>query len=144
MNTAMQSFVYAEYLSVALAKVWKGEAHIPTQKKMWKFYWDHVKARGGHVKGLQTLGEKRARDLIRYFVGWLNAARGRTVEPPPAIGRESTYYYIVARLGYNILASPPMNNEFLLPQMAVWRTSGWVSDEAENSHGDLSVFLDSW
>jgi len=145
MNTAMQSFTYAEYLSVALAKVWKGDAHIPAQKEMWKLYWEHVKQKGGHMKGLQALGEKRAEEIIRYFVGWLNAAPGRTIEPPPAIAKESAYYYVVARLGYNPLAGLPMDDEFLPPRMAAWGTSPvWALDEAEKWREDLAVFLDSW
>lgn len=60
MNLGIQTFVYAEYLSVAAAKVWKGLAKLPTRTEMWKLYWDRVAERGGHGKAFQLLGEKKS------------------------------------------------------------------------------------
>ncbi|KDQ17070.1 hypothetical protein BOTBODRAFT_30457 [Botryobasidium botryosum FD-172 SS1] len=143
MNIAMQPFVFAEYLAVALAKVWKGDAHIPTQENMWKLYWDHVQERGGHIKGLQFLGEQRTEEIIRFFVRWLNTARGRTVELPPAIAKQVAYYYTIVRLGYTPPGGPP-TNEFASHQMAAWGTGVGLPDQEKDWREDLSMFLDSW
>ncbi|KAJ7888977.1 hypothetical protein B0H13DRAFT_2341716 [Mycena leptocephala] len=56
MNWGAQTFTYAEYLSLALAKIWAR------------------KARGGYGRHLQFLGAKRTAENIRFFVAWLNDA----------------------------------------------------------------------
>ncbi|CAK5274286.1 unnamed protein product [Mycena citricolor] len=74
MNWGMQSFTYAEYLSVALAKVWSAKASLPSQDEMWRAHDRRVEERGGYGRHLQFLGEDRNSAIIRYFVGWLNDA----------------------------------------------------------------------
>ncbi|CAK5276527.1 unnamed protein product, partial [Mycena citricolor] len=74
MNWGMQSFTYAEYLSVALAKVWSAKASLPSQDEMWRAHDRRVEERGGYGRHLQFLGEDRNSANIRFFVGWLNDA----------------------------------------------------------------------
>lgn len=91
-NLGMQSFTYAEYLSLALAKVWGQKAYLPSTAKLWSLYDDRVQDYGGYGRHFQFLGTKRADglafflafshgsnshidvDQIRYFVAWLNDA----------------------------------------------------------------------
>jgi len=73
-NFGMQSFVYAEFLSLAIAKVWAGKADFPSTTELWRRYDEVVKDRGGYGKHFQYLGTDRTRDAVRFFQGWLNAA----------------------------------------------------------------------
>lgn len=55
----MQSFIHAEYLSVALAKVWARKAFLPSTSALWRLYWKRVEAYGGFGKDFQFLGTER-------------------------------------------------------------------------------------
>jgi hypothetical protein len=55
----MQSFTYAEYISVALSKVWVGKASIPSTRKLWALQEEHVKDYGGYGRHFQFLGAVR-------------------------------------------------------------------------------------
>ncbi|KAJ7768124.1 hypothetical protein DFH07DRAFT_915447 [Mycena maculata] len=74
MNWGMQSFTYAEYLSLALAKVWSRKAVLPGQATLWRKYEQRVAERGGYGRHLHFLGADRTSAMIRFFVGWLNDA----------------------------------------------------------------------
>ncbi|KAJ7694822.1 FAD/NAD(P)-binding domain-containing protein [Mycena rosella] len=74
MNWGMQSFTYAEYLSLSLAKVWSGRAVLPGTAELWRTYEARVEDRGGYGRHLQFLGAERTAANIRLFVGWLNDA----------------------------------------------------------------------
>ncbi|KAG7095274.1 hypothetical protein E1B28_006047 [Marasmius oreades] len=102
-NAGMQSFVYGEYLAVALASVWKDRAKLPTTKEMWKRYHKHVNEKGGYGKHFQFLGSQVAHDMIRYFVGWVNEAAikygGRQIDGPSAANNEILAIWSLARFG---------------------------------------------
>jgi len=55
-NVGMQAFTYAEYLSLALAKVWDNKAKLPSTKEMWRLHWARVEKQGGYGKYFQYLG----------------------------------------------------------------------------------------
>lgn len=55
----MQSFTYAEYLAVALAKVWDDKAKLPSTRELWRLYQDRLDDYGGYSKHFQFLGSKR-------------------------------------------------------------------------------------
>lgn len=55
----MQSFTYVEFLALAVAQVWKGNAHLPSRDKLWELYDEKVKRRGGYTKYLLYLGGQR-------------------------------------------------------------------------------------
>jgi hypothetical protein len=55
-NIGMQSFTYAEYLLLAMAKVWAGKADLPNTTELWRRYDKVVKDRGGYRKKFQSLG----------------------------------------------------------------------------------------
>ena len=58
-NPGTQSFVYAEYLSLAMAKVWAGKADLPSTTELWRRYDKDVKDRGGYGKNFQFLSDER-------------------------------------------------------------------------------------
>ena len=60
-NFGMQSFVYAEFLSLAIPKVWAGKADFPSTTELWRRYDEVVKDRGGYGKYFQYLGTDRTR-----------------------------------------------------------------------------------
>ncbi|KAJ7474600.1 hypothetical protein B0H11DRAFT_1918310 [Mycena galericulata] len=74
MNWGVQTFMYAEYLSLALAKIWASKAILPGTETMWRIYDRRVKDHGGSGRHLHFLGAGRAAETIRFFVGWLNGA----------------------------------------------------------------------
>lgn len=99
----MQSFTYAEYLSLALAKVWDRKAYLPSTQELWRLYEERLQDRGGYGRHFQFLGSVRTDggrslflvvnpdlmitpDNIRFFIGWLNDAAvrygGRQVHSP--------------------------------------------------------------
>ncbi|KAJ6604067.1 FAD/NAD(P)-binding domain-containing protein [Mycena sp. CBHHK59/15] len=74
MNWGGQTFTYAEYLSLALAKIWARRAVLPGTTTLWQKYEERVKERGGYGRHLHYLGAGRATEKIRFFVAWLNDA----------------------------------------------------------------------
>jgi len=88
----MQSFVYGEFLSLAIAKVWSGTAELPSTSALWRWYEKEWKRRKGYGKHFQFLGADRTRgkrcssrlsspkeltslaENLRFFQGWLNEA----------------------------------------------------------------------
>ncbi|KAF7303676.1 Dimethylaniline monooxygenase [Mycena indigotica] len=92
MNWGMQSFTYAEYLSLALAKVWSKKAVLPSTKELWRIYNNRIREREGYGRHLQFLGAERTTTRIRFFVAWLNQAAvrfgGRQIEGEPKANEE--------------------------------------------------------
>jgi len=62
-NFGMQSFVYAEFTSLAISKVWAGQAHLPPRGTLWKMYRERVK-NIGYGRQLQYLGVKRTDGML--------------------------------------------------------------------------------
>lgn len=58
-NLGMQSFVYAEYLSLALAKVWSNTAKLPSAEEQWRLHRERIERQGGYGRHFQFLGAKR-------------------------------------------------------------------------------------
>jgi hypothetical protein len=52
-NDGVQVFVYAEFLALAIAKVWAGKADLPGTTELWRRYDETVKYRGGYGKQFQ-------------------------------------------------------------------------------------------
>ena len=61
----MQSFTYAEYLALALAKVWNSKANIPSTKELWRLYQDRLEDYGGYGKHFQFLGARRSDGALK-------------------------------------------------------------------------------
>ena len=61
----MQSFLYSEYTSLSLAKVWDGRAKLPAVNELWRVHNEVVKERGGYGKNYMFL---RARTIGRCLV----------------------------------------------------------------------------
>jgi hypothetical protein len=45
--------MYSKYTATAIAKVWGGRAFLPDTSRMWEWFWNAVKERGGLKKGYQ-------------------------------------------------------------------------------------------
>jgi hypothetical protein len=59
--------VYGKYVGAAIAKVWRGHAHLPSTVSMWRHFWHVVEARGGLKKGFQWLNaEENLRQLAPF------------------------------------------------------------------------------
>ena len=63
----MQSFIYAEYLSLAMVKVWAGKADLPNTTELWRRYDKVVKDRDGYRKNFQFLGPERTKGSLLAF-----------------------------------------------------------------------------
>lgn len=55
----MQSFVYAEYLALALGKVWGDKAKLPSYEEQWRLHRERVHTQGGYGRHFQFLGATR-------------------------------------------------------------------------------------
>ncbi|KAJ7062017.1 FAD/NAD(P)-binding domain-containing protein [Mycena amicta] len=112
MNWGMQSFTYAEYLSLALAKVWSHKAVLPRTEELWQIYDKRIRERGGYGRHLQFLGADRTTDRIRFFVAWLNDAAvrfgGRQIDGEAKGNREIMSVWSRALYGVEIF--PPSGN----------------------------------
>ena len=89
----MQSFLYSEYTSLSLAKVWDGRAKLPAVNDLWRVHNEVVKERGGYGKNYMFLGAARTKGkclvsmrrslcssllvLQRFITAWLNEAAVR-------------------------------------------------------------------
>lgn len=106
-NFGMQSFTYAEFVSLAAAKVWSRTASLPDTSRMWDWYDKAVIDRLGFGRQFQFYGTERTQGTtsmlllphelhshgplqaaLRFFVGWLNDAAtkygGRQIDNLPA------------------------------------------------------------
>ena len=64
-NSVRYDFIYPEYLSLAIAKVWAGKADLPSTTELWRRYDKSVKDRGGYGKYFQ-LGTKGTRGKFSF------------------------------------------------------------------------------
>ncbi|KAK0496782.1 hypothetical protein EDD18DRAFT_176503 [Armillaria luteobubalina] len=101
-NVGMQSFSYAEFTSLALAKVWSNKAKIPSTPTLWRLHEERTREQGGYGRHFQFLGAKRNREKIRFFVAWLNDAAvrygGRQIDAAPS-NTEVLAIWAAARYG---------------------------------------------
>lgn len=97
----MQSFTYAEFVSLAAAKVWSGTADLPGRSELWRRYQKLYTQRKGYGRHFQYLGAQGTKDTLRLFQAWLNGAAnkygGRTVCYPFALG---SVCHSMTRFGY--------------------------------------------
>lgn len=66
-NSGPHYFTYAEYLSLAVAKVWAGKADLPCTTELWRRYDKVVKDRGGYGKKFQFLDTERMKGKPCFF-----------------------------------------------------------------------------
>ncbi|KAF5309802.1 hypothetical protein D9611_013586 [Ephemerocybe angulata] len=102
-NFGMQSFTYAEFVSLAAAKVWSGAADFPNTSALWAWYDKAVVDRLGFGRQFQFYGTERTQDALRFFVGWLNDAAtkygGKQIDNLPAENAEISKIWSGARWG---------------------------------------------
>ena len=67
-NSGTQLFIYAEYVSLAIAKVWAGKADLPCTAELWRRYDKAIKDRGGYRKNFQLLGTERTKCKFYSYV----------------------------------------------------------------------------
>lgn len=99
----VQTFLFTDYLALALAKVWSETAFLPSQDEMWRTHEERVHAQGGYGHGLHLIESSRFKQDIRYFVGWLNDAAvrygGKQIEGLPKYYEEVKSYFLKAISG---------------------------------------------
>ncbi|KAF9047111.1 FAD/NAD(P)-binding domain-containing protein [Hymenopellis radicata] len=85
-NQGIQTFVYSEYTSLALARIWQGHAKLPDRKTLREWHEKRVEEAGGYGKHFNIVGLKY-QENVRFFVGWLNLVAlkygGKQVNTPP-------------------------------------------------------------
>ena len=60
-------YKYAEYVAVALSKVWGNQAKIPPTPQLWKWLEERVVKYGGYNKYLRNLGIIFTDGMTRYI-----------------------------------------------------------------------------
>ncbi|KAF8654315.1 hypothetical protein AX16_003542 [Volvariella volvacea WC 439] len=137
MNVGMQSFTYGEYLSLALAKVWSGTAHIPDTPELWRLHEERVKVFGGYGRHFQFLGAARTRFLLRYFIGWLNSAAykygGRQINQISPDDNQIVTLWAQARYGSFTQGEtrPGSNLTYDGPSLHLGATQVWSQEERD-------------
>ncbi|KAF6752068.1 hypothetical protein DFP72DRAFT_905992 [Ephemerocybe angulata] len=94
---------YAEFVSLAAAKVWSSAADFPDASALWAWYDKAVVDRLGFGRQFQFYGTERTQAALRFFVGWLNDAAtkygGKQIDNLPAENAEISKIWSSARWG---------------------------------------------
>ncbi|RXW23563.1 hypothetical protein EST38_g2289 [Candolleomyces aberdarensis] len=133
-NFGMQSFTFAEFVSLAAAKVWAGKADFPNTAALWEWYDKAVVDRLGYGRQFQFYGAERTQAALRFFVGWLNEAAtkygGRQIDNLPADNAEVSKIWVSARF-----ANPDHGSNFpsnlvpvVTPDIKVDGSEAWAQD----------------
>jgi hypothetical protein len=144
-NFGMQSFTYAEFVSLAIAKIWSGTADFPSTADLWRRYYKLYKERKGYGRHFQFLGTERTHENLRFFQGWLNDAAvkygGRQIDGLSPDVRQIGAVWTQARLGTGGL----LVNTFDSSSLTALGLYKWTSsvDGTESWAQDL-VFNDYW
>ncbi|KAJ4480860.1 hypothetical protein J3R30DRAFT_3461923 [Lentinula aciculospora] len=108
MNLGIESFMYSEFAASAIAKVWRGEAKLPSSTKMWELHWQRVRDAGGTYGGqFMYLGSAKEAALVRYIIGWLNEDAvkygGHQIDGPSENRHQVFMVWVIARFpDYNV------------------------------------------
>ncbi|KDR73278.1 hypothetical protein GALMADRAFT_728139 [Galerina marginata CBS 339.88] len=106
-NFGMQSFTYAEFTSLASAKIWSGKADFPSTEELWRRYYKLYKERKGYGRHFQFLGAERTHENLRFFQGWLNEAAvkygGRQIDGLSPELPQISAVWTQARIGSSLL-----------------------------------------
>jgi hypothetical protein len=62
----MQSFTYAEFVSLAIAKIWSGKADFPSTSELWRRYYELYVERKGYGRHFQFLGAVKTRGELLF------------------------------------------------------------------------------
>lgn len=85
----IQSFVHGKYAAAALARIWSGEATLPSRQTLWRQFWQTVEQRGGLGKGFNWLNAEGQRQALLFFASLVNEAAlrhgGAAIELPPDV-----------------------------------------------------------
>ncbi|KAF8553185.1 FAD/NAD(P)-binding domain-containing protein [Imleria badia] len=130
MTGATQVFVFSDYTTLALAKVWSNTAKLPNSQMMRTLHDKTVEERGGYGKHVMFLGPERTIAISRYLVGWLNQAAakdgGKQIDGFPTDFRENTRYFSIALYGGPLQETIPEGDDAVLATLGlqVGRMSG--------------------
>ncbi|KAJ3796860.1 hypothetical protein GGU11DRAFT_111910 [Lentinula aff. detonsa] len=108
MNLGIESFMYSEFAASAIAKVWAGEAKLPSTQEMWDQHWQRVIDAGGAYGGqFMYLGSAKEAALVRYIIGWLNEDAvkygGHQIDGPSENRHQVFLVWVVAQFpDYNV------------------------------------------
>ncbi|WWC66071.1 uncharacterized protein I303_108693 [Kwoniella dejecticola CBS 10117] len=136
-NVGIQTFVYGKYAGEAIARVWAGQAHLPSKKDQWRHFWRTVEERGGLKKGFQWLNNELNSRYLNLFVAWLNAAAvengGKLLELPPDVSEEMDLWMKARAAGVSI--DPDGRNDF---------ASRSLETDVLDHHQWRKAVLDDW
>ncbi|KAI9573780.1 hypothetical protein HD554DRAFT_2201978 [Boletus coccyginus] len=114
---ATPSFLYPEYTSLALAKVWTNTAKLPNTRTMRAFHEKTVKERGGYGEYVLFMAR------IAYLIGWLNEAAakygGRQVDRLPKYIGEVGHYWEIAHWGGPLQLKGPREDEAMPASLGI-------------------------
>ncbi|KAF9043300.1 hypothetical protein BJ165DRAFT_1405635 [Panaeolus papilionaceus] len=146
-NFGMQSFTYAEFVSLAIAKVWAGKADFPSTAALWRNYEEVYKDRRGYGRHFQFLGIERTKANLRHFQGWLNSAAikygGRQIDGLPVVDDQIRTIWTRARFGTSgaiginsISVADPSLDSFAYNHgsTSIDGSESWVQDEVYNDY----------
>ncbi|KAF8896737.1 hypothetical protein CPB84DRAFT_1837047 [Gymnopilus junonius] len=140
-NYGIQSFSYAEFVSLAATKIWSGKADFPSTEELWHRYYKLYNERKGYGRHFQFLGVQKSDENLRFFQGWLNDAAvkygGRQIDGlspdlPQINALWSQARYATGELPTNTSYIVSLGLEDYIPkgESAVDGTDTWVQDWA--------------
>ncbi|KAF8896754.1 hypothetical protein CPB84DRAFT_1848115 [Gymnopilus junonius] len=144
-NYGMQSFTYAEFVSLAAAKIWARKADFPSTAELWHRYYKLYKERKGYGRHFQFLGARKTHENLRFFQGWLNDAAvkygGRQIDGlspdlPQVNALWSQARYATGELPTNASYIASLGLEDYVPkgESIVDGTEPWVQDWVFNDY----------
>ncbi|WWD04372.1 hypothetical protein V865_002441 [Kwoniella europaea PYCC6329] len=138
-NVGIQTFIYGKYAGEAIARVWSGKAHLPSQRAQWRHFWNTVEERGGLKKGFQWLNNEANSRYLNYFVAWLNSAAikngDKLLELPPDVSEEMDLWMKARAAGVSV--NPDGRND-------LWQNSVPVPVPDNESRRWRRAVLDDW
>ncbi|TFK31089.1 hypothetical protein BDQ12DRAFT_694562 [Crucibulum laeve] len=154
-NFGLQSFTYAEFVSLAVAKVWAGKADFPSTPELWKRYDEIVEERKGYGRHFQFLGAERTQNNLRFFQGWLNDAAakygGRQIDGLPKELEEISRIWTTVRFGAPIYFANTLNtlingnlSSFGINEQVLEGPGSGLSQEEYETLAHDSVYNDYW
>ncbi|KAF8553187.1 FAD/NAD(P)-binding domain-containing protein [Imleria badia] len=144
MPEGTQSFVFSEYSTLALAKVWSNTAKLPNSQTMRALHDETVEERGGYGKYVMFWGPQRTSAMIAYLVGWLNQAAvkygGKQIDGPPKSYKEIDRYWKIEHYGGPLQVTIPEGDDAVLATLGFGQMSS--ADQGRSEYDP--IYDDNW
>ncbi|KAF8553186.1 FAD/NAD(P)-binding domain-containing protein [Imleria badia] len=144
MTEGTQFFVFSDYTTLAVAKVWSNTAKLPNSQTMRALHDKTVEERGGYGKRVMFLGPERSSAISRYLVGWLNEAAakygGKQIDGFPKDFGENMRYFAIALYGGPLQETIPEGDDTVLATLGLGGLSG--ADQGRSEYDP--IYDDVW